>query len=183
VKGRISLLGLTIVALLLTVCLGASAQRRTDPLTNDEINQLRDTAVEPELRMKLYVEFARARLVALEQMRADPKKAHERGFETHRMLEDFLAIYDELDDNLENFEKRRDDLRKALQFVIAGDTEFQAKLRALKDAAAAKPDEVREYEVLLSDVIETVDSGADDHRKLLAEQIEFYKKKKKAPKS
>jgi hypothetical protein len=183
VKSRVPVAQWLVAVLLLMVAHAASAQRRDDPLTNEEINQLRDTAVEPELRMKLYVEFARARLVALEQMRADPKKANERGFETHRMLEDFLAIYDELDDNLENFEKRRDDLRKALQFVIAGDTEFQAKLRALKDAAAAKPNEVREYEVLLSDVIETVDSSADDHRKLLAEQIEFYKKKKKAPKS
>ena len=182
-KSRVPVAQWLVAVLLLMVAHAASAQRRDDPLTNEEINQLRDTAVEPELRMKLYVEFARARLVALEQMRADPKKANERGFETHRMLEDFLAIYDELDDNLENFEKRRDDLRKALQFVIAGDTEFQAKLRALKDAAAAKPNEVREYEVLLSDVIETVDSSADDHRKLLAEQIEFYKKKKKAPKS
>jgi hypothetical protein len=49
------------------------AQRRDDPLTPPEINQLRDTAVEPELRMKLYVQFARARLVSLEQMRSDPK--------------------------------------------------------------------------------------------------------------
>lgn len=170
-------------AFLLSFTHTAWAQRRTDPLTDDEINQLRDNAVEPELRMKLYVEFARARMVALEQMRADPKKANERGAETHRMLEDFLSIYDELDNNLDNFEKRRDDLRKALQFVIAGDTEFQAKLRALKDAAAATPAEVKEYEVLLSDVIETVDSSADDHRKLLQEQIEFYKKKKKAPKT
>jgi hypothetical protein len=36
--------------------------------------------------------------------------------------------------------------------------------------------------VLLSDAIETVDSSADDHRKLLAEQVEYFKKKKKSPK-
>jgi hypothetical protein len=170
-----------LVLALLALNLAASAQRQSDPLTNEEINQLRDTAVEPELRMKLYVEFARARLVALEQMRANPKTTG-RGPQTHNMLEDFLSIYDELDNNLDNFEKRRDDLRKALQVIIAGDTEFQAKLRALKDAAATKPDELKEYNVLLSDAIETVDSSADDHRKLLAEQVEFYKKKKKTTK-
>ena len=46
------------------------AQRRSDPLTQPEIDQLRDAAIEPEMRMKLYVQFARARLVSLEQMRA-----------------------------------------------------------------------------------------------------------------
>lgn len=157
----------------------ALAQRHSDPLTNDEINQLRDTAVEPELRMKLFVQFARARLVALEQMRADPKTT-DRGYQTHKLLDDFLTIYDELDDNLDNFEKRRDDLRKPLQAVIEGDTDFQAKLRALKDSASAKPGELKEYEVLLSDAIETVDTSAEDHHKLLAEQMEYWKKHKKA---
>ena len=49
------------------------AQRQHDSLTNPEIDQLRDTALEPDLRLKLYVKFARARLAALEQARADPK--------------------------------------------------------------------------------------------------------------
>ena len=167
-----------VIAACFVLALPTVAQRRSDPLTNEEINQLRDTAVEPEMRMKFYVQFARARLVALEQMRADPKTTN-RGYETHKMLEDFLSIYAELDDNLENFEKRRDDLRKATQTVIAGDTEFQAKLRALKDSASAKPEELKQYEVLLSDAIEAVDSSADDHRKLLAEQNEYWKKHKK----
>lgn len=167
---------------LFLVCLALPglAQRRSDPLTNEEINQLRDTAVEPDLRMKLFVQFARARLVALEQMRANPKTT-DRGYETHKMLEDFLSIYDELDDNLDNFEKRRDDLRKALQAVLEGDTDFQARLRALKGSASAKPEELKEYEVLLSDAIETVDSSTDDHRKLLADQVEYWKKHKKTP--
>jgi len=172
---------LVLPLLLMGLSLAASPQRRSDPLTTDEINQLRDTAVEPELRMKLYVQFARARLVALEQMRANPKTT-DRGTQTHKMLEDFLSVYDELDNNLDNFENRRDDLRKALQAVIEADTEFQAKLRALKDAAATRPDELKEYEVLLSDAIETVDSSADDHRQLLAVQVDYYKKKKKTSK-
>ena len=169
---------LAAAALVLLAVSFTAGQRRQDPLTNDEISQLRDTAVEPEQRMKLYVQFARARLVALEQMRANPKTT-DRGHQTHRMLEDFLAVYDELDNNLDNFEQRKSDLRKAMQTIIAADTEFAAKLRALKSDAMAKPDELREYEVELSDAIETVDQSADDHKKLYAEQIEYFKKKKK----
>ena len=170
----------TLGFLLSLVCLlPAFAQKRNDPLTPVEIDQLRDTAVEAEPRMKLYVQFARARLVSLEQMRADPKVT-DRARQTHRLLEDFLAVYDELNDNLDNFEGRKADLRKALKAVIEGDTEFQAKLRALKDDARASKEEASQYQFVLSNAIESVDSNTDDHRKLLAEQEEEWKHRKKS---
>ena len=159
----------------------SSPQRRDDPLTPPEIDQLRDTAVEPELRMKLYVQFARARLVSLEQMRSDPKTT-DRARQTHDMLADFVAVYNELNDNLDNFVERRSDLRKALKWVIEGDTEFQAKLRALKDDSRTSPKEAEEYQFALSDAIESVDSGAEDHRKLLADEQEAWKHAKKKAK-
>ena len=159
----------------------ALAQGKQDPLTPAEIDQLRDTALDPEPRMKLYVEFARARLVALEQMRADPKLT-DRGQKTHAALQDFLSVYDELNDNLDNFEDRKADLRKALKFIIEGDSEFEAKLRALKNDASTPRDEAKKYEFLLSDAIDTVDMSAEDHRKLLTEQEAAAKHRKKSSK-
>lgn len=169
-----------IAALALLAAFGA-AQRRRDPLTPPEIDQLRDTATEPELRLKLYVKFARARLASLEEKRNDPKVT-DRGQATHDGLEDFLAVYDELNDNIDTYVDRKDDIRKPLKAVIEADTEFQAKLRALDSAAGATPQEKKEYQFVLSNVIETLDSSADDHRKLMAEQEEAAKHKKKAGK-
>jgi hypothetical protein len=154
------------------------SQRRDDPLTPEEIDQLRDTAIEPEKRMKLFVAFARARLVALEKMRSDPK-ATDRARQTHRLLEEFVIIYDELNDNLENFDERKADLRKAIKTVIEGDTEFQAKLRGLKDDARASKEEAAQYQFVLSNAIESVDSSADDHRKMATGQEEVWKHRKK----
>lgn len=159
-------------------CLPALSQRRTDPLSPEEIDQLRETAVEPEKRMKLFVAFVRARLVALEQMRSDPKTT-DRAHETHRLLQEFVTIYDELNDNLDNFDSRKSDLRKAMKTVIEGDTEFQAKLRALKNDPRASKDEVSEYQFILSNAIESVDSSAEDHRKMAAEQEQVWKHRKK----
>ncbi len=86
---------------LLAVCaVTASAQRHRDPLTQPEIDQVRDASWEPQQRLTLYVKFARARLVKLEQMRSDPK-SKDRAQQTHDMLDDFLLIYDELNDNLD----------------------------------------------------------------------------------
>jgi hypothetical protein len=154
------------------------AQRRPDPLTPYEGDQLRDAAQEPALRIKLYVGFARARLVALEQMRADPKVT-DRGQQTHDKLQNFLEVYDELNDNLDTFVARRADLRKPVKLVIEADTEFQAKLRALESSADASPAEVEQYRFLLGNVLEAVDGGLQDHKQLLAEQEEAAKRKRK----
>jgi len=155
-----------------------SAQRRRDPLNPMEIDQLRDAMLDPDERLQLYVKFSRDRMTKLEQMRSDPKTA-ERARQTHDMLEDFLAVYDELNDNIDMYVGRKDDIRKVLKVVIEADTEFQSKLRALKNSANTNAAEAKQYEFLLTDALDTVDSSADDHRKTVAEVEEYMKKKKK----
>jgi hypothetical protein len=159
----------------------SAQERRRDPLNPLEIDQLRDAMVEPEVRLKLYVQFSRDRMTKLEQMRSDPKTT-ERARQTHDMLEDFLAIYDELNDNIDMYVGRKDDIRKPLKLVIEADTEFQSKLRALKNSANTNAAELSQYEFLLTDALETVDSSAEDHRKTVAEVEEYMKKKKKQQK-
>lgn len=167
-------LGLMLLSLALSPAL---AEKRRDPLNQLEIDQLRDTAQEPLERLKLYVEFARNRLLALDKARADPKVTN-RGQETHDRLQDFLDVFDELNDNVDTFADRKEDLRKALKVVIEGEGEFQAKLRALKDAAG-NPGDSKAYDFLLTNAIETVDSSIEDHRQLLEQQEESAKHKKK----
>lgn len=167
-------------SLLLSLLLLAAAwgQLREEPLNPKEIDQLRDAAQVPAQRMKLYLDFARTRLASLEQMRADPN-VKDRAQQTHDKLENFLAVYDELNDNIDTFVERKEDLRKPLKMVIEADTEFQAKLRALKSARDSSPGEVERYQFVLANVIDTVDAGAQDHRHLLSEQEEAAKHKKK----
>ena len=126
----------------------AWAQRRGDPLNPNEEDQLRDAAQDPSDRLKLYIEFARTRLASLEQMRADPKVT-DRAQQTRDRLQDFLDVYDELNDNIDTFVERKADLRKPLKAVIEADTEFQAKLRALKNSADANKNEAKQYDFLL----------------------------------
>ncbi len=154
-----------------------SAQRHRDPLTQDEIGQVRDTSWEPKLRLPLYVQFARARLMKLEEVRSNPK-TRDRARQTHDLLDDFQLLYDELNDNIDTYVDRKNDIRKPLKAIIEADTEFQAKLRALKDAAGVPPAEAQQYEFVLNNAIETVDSSSEDHRKLLDDQEELAKRKK-----
>jgi hypothetical protein len=168
---------LWIAALLLLTCSWVLAQSHRDPLTQAEIDQVRDASWEPRQRLALYVQFARTRLVKMEQVRSDPKTKG-RGQQTHDLLDDFQLLYDELNDNIDTYVDRNDDIRKPLKLIIAADTEFQAKLRALKDAADVPRSESSLYEFVLSNALDTVDTSAEDHRKLLDDQEEAAKHKK-----
>jgi chromosome segregation ATPase len=165
-------------ALALLLLSTAWAQRRRDPLNPLEEDQLRDAAQDPTERLKLYIVFARTRLTSLEQMRADPKVT-DRAQQTRDRLQNLLDVYDELNDNIDTFVERKADLRKPLKAVIEADTEFQAKLRALKSSVDANKDESKQYDFLLTNVLDAVDGGVQDHRQLLNEQEEAAKHKKK----
>jgi truncated hemoglobin YjbI len=67
-----------------------------------------------------------------------------------------------------------------LKVIIDADTEFQAKLRALKDAANVSPEETKQYEFILTNALDTLDTSVEDQRKLLAEQVEAAKHRKKS---
>jgi hypothetical protein len=151
-----------------------------DPLTDAEVDQLRETAIEPEKRLKLMVEFTKARMTSLEQVRTDPK-AKERGKRMHDLLEDISTLVDEIDDNVDDYDERSADLRKPLKQVVEMDSDFQTKLHDLKNAETDPKniDEASDYKFALDDAIESVDQSATSNRKLLDEQnVKFAKKKK-----
>ncbi len=164
----------TITGVILLAAMVAPAQRRRrDPLTPIETDQLREVAPEPDKKIKLYVDFARARMVGIEQLQKDPKLAADRGQRIHDLLEDFTSIIDELDDNLSDYAVRRADERKALKGVIDADGEFQAKLRALKQWAESDPaakQEAHAYSFVLTDATESVDGNLEDARAILEKQ-------------
>jgi ABC-type transporter Mla subunit MlaD len=162
----------------LTAAFTAGQAHHHDPLTDAEIDKIRDTAQIPESRLKLYIEFARARLDKVQQVHSDPK-ATDREQQTRDALQEFLDVYDELNTNVDTFADRGSDLRKALKPVIEADTDFGAKLRAFRSSLASNAQEARNDEFLISSAIEGVNSGAKDHRDLLAEQEETFKHKKK----
>jgi hypothetical protein len=165
---------------------GAVAWRH-DPLTSDEIDQLREAALDPERRLKLYADFARLRFTAIESARL-PKKPEtgksgprntdeETPRSLHDLMEDFLAVYDELDENVGMYEDRQADLRKAIKIVLLADNEFHARLDGLQHNLT--PEEHTDCDFVLSSIVEAVTTGTADHKKVLAEQEVSFKNKKK----
>jgi hypothetical protein len=166
--------------ILLVSVLPALAQRsQRDPLNPKEVDELRETNQEPEKRLPLIVKFARERLDTAMAARANTKlTAAERTATIHDSLQDFLSIYDELGDNLDMYSDQKEDLRKPLKVVIAGDGEFKVKLEQLRRGAS--PDEMKTYGFALTSALEAVNGGAGEHRQLQQEQEESAKARKKA---
>jgi flagellar hook-basal body complex protein FliE len=163
------------------VCLAAGPRHR-DPLTDAETDQLREVAQEPDKKLNLLVKFAQARMLAIDQLRSDPKLAAGRGKELHDLLEDFTSIVDELDDNVSMFAEHREDTRKSLKDVIQAGSEFQVRLRTLKEAAASNPTaakEAKSYELVLANAVEAVDETLKNARTTLDNLNAELKEKKK----
>jgi len=161
---------IAIVSLLFCLSAPSFAGSRRDPLTEAEVAQLRDTTQEPIKRIKLLVAFAKARMLAIDQVRGDSKMAAERGKQLHDLLEDFNYIAEELDSNVDMYARQHSDLRKPLKEVVEAYTEWQLKLRGLKEADQSKSAESKQYDFPLETAIETVNAGLDSSRDLLDKQ-------------
>ena len=170
---------LVVLACMVMVALPALAQRDSrDPLTQKEVDELRDTNQEPEKRLPLIVKFARERLDAALAARNNAKlAAADRASAIHNSLQDFLAIYDELGDNLDMYSDQKEDLRKPLKVVVVGDGEFKVKLDQLRQGSS--PDDMKVYAFVLTSAVEAVKDGTGEHRQLQQEQETLAKEKKK----
>ena len=175
----------TLVLLLLTI---AASARRRDPLNEAEADQLREVAQEPGKRLKLYIKFAEARLTSIDELRADTKQANGRGRKIHDLLEDFTAILDEINSNLDMYQGRpltkddRKEFHKGLKEVLEADDRFDAKLKTLKTATESDSQsrvEAQDYRFVLQDADEALKSSMEIAREYSEESPAEDKAKKK----
>src|SRR5437868_13219719 len=161
--------------LLLLLALPVAARKR-DPLTEAEADQLREVAMEPYKRIKLMIKFTEARLVAIDQIRVDPKLAADRGKQIHDLLEDFTSIMDEINDNLDQYEARPLDkdmvkqYHKGLKELIEADERFDLRLRTQQSAPETDPrtrKEAPDSRFVLQDARDALKSNADMAREYI----------------
>lgn len=165
-------------AALLLLSTLAFAQKR-DPLTEAEADQLRQVAMEPQKRLKLYIKFSEARLEAIDQTRSDPKQAQGRGKKIHDLLQDFASLIDEINDNLDQYEGRAldkdqmKDFHKGAKEVITAEERFRARLRTLQHQIETDPQtkiESQDYAFALQDAQDALKSSLETAREYSQEK-------------
>lgn len=172
-EGRRSRVSFASAAILLLLVTTIASARRRDPLTEAEADQLREASLEPYKRLKLYIKFTDARLESIDQLRSDPKQADGRGKKIHDLLEDFTALMDEVNDNLDQYQGRplskddRKDFHKGLKEVIDACDKWETHLKALQTATETDPQtqkESQDYRFALQDAQDAVKSSAEAAR-------------------
>jgi hypothetical protein len=154
----------------------ALAQREF--LTNDEIDKIRE-AQDPNMRLRIYLVFAKQRLDQLQQQIVKDKKG--RSLTVRQLLEDYGQIVDAIDTVSDDALKRKVDVSVGVGEVSDTEKKFLAQLKRLEES---HPHDLDMYEVSLKNAIETtsdsISTAAEDLGKrtaLVTAKAEEEKKK------
>ena len=168
------LLAVTLASGLLAVS-GWAQRVERDPLTDAEVDQMREAADLPNKRLELLVKFARERVFEMESAQTE-SSGSTKTKQIHDNLQDFIAILDEIEDNIDMYGAHNADMRKGLKLVIEADSEWQLKLRQLKEKSPQ--DELEQYSFVLINATDTVGDSAKTARETLQEQNKLAAEKK-----
>jgi hypothetical protein len=135
--------------LLCCLLLAAPLCAQRDFLNADEIDQIKE-AQEPNLRLKLYADFAKQRLDLVKNLLGKDKPG--RSILIHDALEDYRKILDAIDTVADSAAEKQTDIKLGLTAVA---TAYKSMLPELEKIRDSKPKDVDRYEFALTQAIET----------------------------
>ncbi len=95
----------------------ALAQDKDDPLTEAQVDKLRETGDDPPERVKLYMEFISQRTDAIAEM-VDDTRIQNKPPKIRKLLQEYTRLVDELQDNLDTYDETHADIRKLLKELV-----------------------------------------------------------------
>lgn len=142
-----------------------AAQTDDHSLSEAEVEQLRDTAYFPRDRVLVFVKFLDDRSNAIHDLFAHPRRPG-REQDTHDLMEQFNAIADELEDNLDDYSHRHSDIRKSLPKLLEATDRWSSTLKSPPDDEA--------YNVSRKLALETIRDLREDTTELIASQKAWF---------
>ena len=162
--------------LLCCLLLAAPLAAQHDFLTADEIDLIKE-AQEPNLRLKLYADFARLRVDLVRNLLGKEKPG--RSILIHDTLDEYSKILDAIDTVADAASARRTDIKVGLAAVAAAE---KAMLPMLKQIEESRPKDLERYEFALTQAIETTADSLDLSEQDLGKRGSDVEKRQQAQK-
>jgi hypothetical protein len=153
---------------LLMVCLMLAAPQH-DFLNTGEVEQIRN-AQEPNLRLKLYADFSKARIDLVKNLLGKDKAG--RSATIHDVLEEYCKILDAIDTVADDAIARHVDVQAGLGAVAAIEKDMLPLLQKVQES---KPKDLDRYDFVLQQAIETTTDSLDAAQEDLGKRTEEVK--------
>jgi hypothetical protein len=159
--------------LMLLAAVPAFAQSKKDPLTDQQIEDVREAGDQPLQRIKLFVGYVDERAKGIHTINADPI-AQNKGVRLHNLMEEFTRLSDELQDNMDNFDQQHADLRKVLKEIVDKTGEWGTILNEPKPSP--------QYDFSRKTAIDANQSAHETSVQMLADETKYFIDEKKKEK-
>ena len=149
-------------------------QSKKDPLTEQQIEEVREAGIDPPGRIKLFVGYVEERSKGIHDLSADAH-AQNKTVRIHNLLDEFTRLSDDLEDNMDNFNEQHADLRKVLKEVVEKSGQWGTVLN--------EPPPSNQYDFVRKTAIESNQSVHEAAVQMLADEEKYFIEKKKEEKA
>lgn len=145
--------------------LAFAQKQHHDPLTEAQVEKIREAGIDPNQRIKLYTEYLNDHVNAVRSL-TNRGKSDARAHRLDQELQDVATLMDELGSNLDEYSDRRADMRPSLKTLAELSKRWLNSLRALAGEES--------FDLSRKEAIEAGDDLADQAQRILTEQTTYF---------
>jgi len=170
---------------LLFVGLAVPAQhnRDRDPLSDAEIDKLREAGSDPDYKIKLFVEFTALRIQWVEKLPKENPLTHDIiPLSPAEALHDFNGLLGEVDANIDMYNRQRYDIRKSLKLAMTSEQQWIEKAKAYQtDLSLLSKDSIMQHRcsLELKDTMDVLNENLENQKDVLEEQNQLAEERAK----